>query len=39
LKLVQKVKLLPVFESIDQQNLTNFEQREGHQFKFQKLRD
>jgi hypothetical protein len=37
--LVQKVKLLPVFQPIDLQNFVNFEHQEGHQFEFQNLGD
>jgi hypothetical protein len=39
LKLVQKVKFLLVFQTINLQNLANFEQWEGHQFEFQSLDD
>jgi hypothetical protein len=39
LKLVEKVKFLPLFQAVYLQNLENFKHREGHQFKFQCLGD
>jgi hypothetical protein len=39
LKLVQRVKFLPMFQTIDLQNLENCGHWEGHQFEFQSLGD
>jgi hypothetical protein len=37
LNLIQKVKLIPVFQSIGLQNLVNFGHMEGHQIDLQNL--